>query len=60
QRNGRGIRPTPYPGTMTPAAADEPAATSGVRQVRPRTEGWQQKKDATGRPLLQFASPKRG
>lgn len=45
---------------MTPAAADEPAATSGVRQVRPRTEGWQQKKDATGRPLLQFASPKRG
>ena len=45
---------------MTPAAADEPAATSGVRQARPRTEGWQQKKDATGRPLLQFASPKRG
>ncbi len=30
------------------------------RQVRPRTEGWQQKTDATGRPLLQFASPKRG
>lgn len=31
-----------------------------VRQVRPKTEGWAQKKDAEGRPLLQFASPKRG
>ncbi|WES63213.1 23S rRNA (adenine(2503)-C(2))-methyltransferase RlmN [Microbacter sp. GSS18] len=31
-----------------------------VRQVRPATEGWTQKKDAEGRPLLQFASPKRG
>jgi 23S rRNA (adenine2503-C2)-methyltransferase len=31
-----------------------------VRQVRPATEGWQQQKDASGRPLLQFASPKRG
>ena len=31
-----------------------------MRQVRPKTEGWQQKKDAEGRPLLQFASPKRG
>ncbi|WP_375406990.1 23S rRNA (adenine(2503)-C(2))-methyltransferase RlmN [uncultured Amnibacterium sp.] len=29
-------------------------------QVRPATEGWQQQKDADGRPLLQFASPKRG
>ena len=29
-------------------------------QVRPRTEGWTQKKDAEGHPLLQFASPKRG
>src|SRR5687768_8496466 len=29
-------------------------------QVRPATEGWTQKKDAEGRPLLQFASPKRG
>jgi 23S rRNA (adenine2503-C2)-methyltransferase len=29
-------------------------------QVRPKTEGWTQKKDAEGRPLLQFASPKRG
>ncbi|GGH48712.1 23S rRNA (adenine(2503)-C(2))-methyltransferase RlmN [Microbacterium album] len=35
-------------------------ATGGVRQVRPKTEGWQQQKDAEGRPLLQFASPKRG
>ncbi|MBU4464431.1 MAG: 23S rRNA (adenine(2503)-C(2))-methyltransferase RlmN [Actinobacteria bacterium] len=31
-----------------------------VRQVRPKTEGWSQKKDEAGRPLLQFASPKRG
>ncbi|MCU1474492.1 23S rRNA (adenine(2503)-C(2))-methyltransferase RlmN [Amnibacterium sp.] len=29
-------------------------------QVRPTTEGWQQAKDREGRPLLQFASPKRG
>jgi 23S rRNA (adenine2503-C2)-methyltransferase len=29
-------------------------------QVRPATEGWSQKLDASGRPLLQFASPKRG
>ncbi|MCU1437336.1 MAG: dual-specificity methyltransferase RlmN [Naasia sp.] len=29
-------------------------------QVRPTTEGWSQKLDASGRPLLQFASPKRG
>ncbi|UJP11754.1 23S rRNA (adenine(2503)-C(2))-methyltransferase RlmN [Microbacterium sp. KUDC0406] len=29
-------------------------------QVRPATEGWTQKKDAEGRPLLQFASPRRG
>lgn len=28
--------------------------------MRPATEGWQQKLDAAGRPLLQFASPKRG
>ncbi|GAB2512817.1 23S rRNA (adenine(2503)-C(2))-methyltransferase RlmN [Microbacterium petrolearium] len=45
----------------TPTRADEPRGTAGaVRQVRPRTEGWQQAKDETGRPLLQFASPKRG
>ena len=35
-------------------------AASAVRQVRPRTEGWSQQKDESGRPLLQFASPKRG
>ena len=29
-------------------------------QVRPKTEGLTQKKDPEGRPLLQFASPKRG
>jgi 23S rRNA (adenine2503-C2)-methyltransferase len=31
-----------------------------ARQVRPATEGWSQQKDAEGRPLLQFASPKKG
>lgn len=30
-----------------------------ARQVRPRTEGWQQQRDAEGKPLLQFAEPKR-
>ncbi len=34
--------------------------TSGIRQVKPKAEGWEQRKDAAGRPLLQFASPKRG
>ncbi len=29
------------------------------RQVRPATEGWTQQKDDKGRPLLQFAEPKR-
>ena len=29
-------------------------------QVRPRTEGWTQAQDSEGRPLLQFASAKRG
>src|SRR4051812_36978767 len=29
-------------------------------QVRPAAEGWSQKLDANGRPLLQFAEPKRG
>ncbi|QTV79036.1 23S rRNA (adenine(2503)-C(2))-methyltransferase RlmN [Microbacterium sp. NIBRBAC000506063] len=37
-----------------------PVRATTPRQVRPRTEGWTQKKDAEGRPLLQFASPKRG
>src|SRR5699024_2771133 len=34
--------------------------TSPIRQVKPKAEGWEQRKDAEGRPLLQFASPKRG
>jgi len=37
-----------------------PVRQTGTPQVRPATEGWTQKKDAEGRPLLQFASPKRG
>ncbi|WJM16121.1 23S rRNA (adenine(2503)-C(2))-methyltransferase RlmN [Microbacterium arborescens] len=40
--------------TSTPVRSTKP------RQVRPATEGWSQQKDETGRPLLQFASPKRG
>ncbi|MEY2695836.1 MAG: rRNA ((2503)-C(2))-methyltransferase RlmN, partial [Actinomycetota bacterium] len=30
------------------------------KQVRPKTEGWTQRKDADGKPLLQFAEVKRG
>nr|WP_274636910.1 23S rRNA (adenine(2503)-C(2))-methyltransferase RlmN [Microbacterium bovistercoris] len=37
-----------------------PRSTPPATQVRPRTEGWTQKKDAEGKPLLQFASPRRG
>ncbi|MFE1646809.1 23S rRNA (adenine(2503)-C(2))-methyltransferase RlmN [Microbacterium sp. P01] len=37
-----------------------PVRATKPRQVRPATEGWKQKTDETGRPLLQFASPKRG
>ncbi|PDQ35151.1 MAG: 23S rRNA (adenine(2503)-C(2))-methyltransferase RlmN [Candidatus Lumbricidophila eiseniae] len=33
---------------------------SRATQVRPVPEGWQQQKDAEGRPLLQFAAPKKG
>jgi len=46
----------------TPPARSTPVRTTGPArtQVRPATEGWTQKKDAEGRPLLQFASPKRG
>ncbi|WP_221583462.1 23S rRNA (adenine(2503)-C(2))-methyltransferase RlmN [Microbacterium sp. G2-8] len=44
--------------TDTPS---RPQSTAGpVRQVKPKAEGWTQRKDAEGRPLLQFASPKRG
>lgn len=46
------------------AASDTPSRTRVLQseraQVRPTTEGWTQQKDAEGRPLLQFASPKRG
>jgi 23S rRNA (adenine2503-C2)-methyltransferase len=34
-------------------------ANGGSAQVRPATEGWAQQLDASGRPLLQFASPRR-
>jgi len=34
--------------------------TEKPRQVRPATEGWTHKTDASGRPLLQFAAPRRG
>lgn len=46
----------------TPARPTDTAVrrTGPARQVRPATEGWSQKKDAEGRPMLQFASPKRG
>ncbi len=44
----------------TPASVPSGAPTKRSAQVRPATEGWTQKKDAEGRPLLQFASPKRG
>ena len=63
---------TAYPGGMavergirnngaapTPRAAA--ASTTDARpQVRPTTEGWQQKLGPDGRPVLQFAEPKRG
>ncbi|TDL46167.1 23S rRNA (adenine(2503)-C(2))-methyltransferase RlmN [Microbacterium oleivorans] len=50
---------------MTEPTSARPEGMSAVRtttpkQVRPATEGWTQAKDAEGRPLLQFASPKRG
>jgi len=54
----RALPPTSS-GAPQPRPATAPAAP-GAPQVRPATEGWQQKKDAEGRPLLQFASPKRG
>ncbi|MFB7894394.1 23S rRNA (adenine(2503)-C(2))-methyltransferase RlmN [Microbacterium sp. NPDC056044] len=46
---------SPVRTTRSPSRSEKQA-----RQVRPATEGWTQKKDAEGRPLLQFASPKRG
>ncbi|GAA1724825.1 23S rRNA (adenine(2503)-C(2))-methyltransferase RlmN [Microcella frigidaquae] len=43
----------------TPRAA-APSTTDARPQVRPTTEGWQQKLGPDGRPVLQFAEPKRG
>lgn len=48
---------------QTPPSRSTPVRKTGPArgtQVRPATEGWTQQKDAEGRPLLQFASPKRG
>ena len=39
-------------------ATNKDAGPGPVRQVRPATEGWNQKLDADGRPLLEFASPR--
>lgn len=63
---------TAYPGGMavergirnngaapTPRAAAT-SMTEARPQVRPATEGWQQKLGPDGRPVLQFAEPKRG
>ncbi len=58
----------PRPGRRAPRGAGrhrrprDEAETKDHRRPpgAPKTEGWQQAKDETGRPLLQFASPKRG
>lgn len=55
----RQVRPEGAPAD-TGIRETRPASSTGVRQVRPATEGWKQQKDESGRPLLQFASPKRG
>jgi 23S rRNA (adenine2503-C2)-methyltransferase len=48
-------------GIRNNGAAATPPSTTDVRpQVRPTTEGWQQKMGPDGRPVLQFAEPKRG
>ena len=46
--------------TETSRAPRKAVVIGAAPQVRPATEGWTQQKDAEGRPLLQFASPKRG
>ena len=48
------------PATAPASSRSGAVRSTGVAQVRPATEGWTQQKDAEGRPLLQFASPKRG
>lgn len=48
-------------GIRNNGAAATPRSTQDARpQVRPTTEGWQQKMGPDGRPVLQFAEPKRG
>jgi 23S rRNA (adenine2503-C2)-methyltransferase len=48
-------------GSVVSVVAMPPELAAPARpQVRPTTEGWQQQLDASGRPLLQFASSKRG
>jgi 23S rRNA (adenine2503-C2)-methyltransferase len=44
------------PKAPTPSSKSTPL---GRPQVRPATEGWTQAKDEAGKPLLQFAEPKR-
>jgi 23S rRNA (adenine2503-C2)-methyltransferase len=39
-------------------ALEKDAGPGPVRQVRPATEGWNQKLDPEGRPLLEFAAPR--
>ena len=36
-----------------------PTKAGPTTQLRPTTEGWSQQLDTSGRPLLQFASPRR-
>ena len=48
-------------GIRNNGTAATPQSTTDARpQVRPTTEGWQQKMGPDGRPVLQFAEPKRG
>jgi len=54
----RGIRNNGAP--TTPRATGAGTTTDARPQVRPATEGWQQKLGPDGRPVLQFAEPKRG
>ncbi len=58
----RGIRNNGAAATpRTTARSVSAAATTDARpQVRPATEGWQQKVGPDGRPVLQFAEPQRG
>ena len=53
----RGIRNN---GAAATPRSTSTATTDARPQVRPTTEGWQQKLGPDGRPVLQFAEPKRG